>query len=499
MFRLWGNRFFLFLIIFFNFVYVFSNSLIGKIEKVGNVYFFVTESKRYEIGLDKWSPKKYLNCRIELKDPKIVGNTITFDKYKILGGNNDASYWEILSQKLKKVDFDFNVYLDNNYLYFSLLVINKSETPVRFKFPSSEEVDFVVMDSNLKNTIWRWSWGKNFKIGYKSEVLLPHNQLKYYARWNYVRSYIEDGEYKVFAEFHSLPHGKISEVKSIIIKTPTKFFNMDEDFIPLSVGSTWKYLEKDDNQKFLEMKVTGTATFSGKKYFTVENFLDENIIKSKGNSRFLRFDPNIKNFVEFKDGKDIPLFKGRFKIIKNNKGEYNFLQFTGRKWVLKYSFRKGIGIVKAKVNGNSFILNRVNFNINESDTKLGDNFSDIDENLILIEKGGFQKKDILCSIWGNGSIVIVKKGKIVYQGPIDKKKFYSLLKKIYNAGFLELRNFYGKDAVYYPLTIKIELKGKNNKVVVVKTSEKDKPPISFWDIVDLINNFANRERKAYEK
>ncbi len=495
--RLWGNKLLAILFLFLNFIYIFSNSLVGEIKKIGDVYFFVSDGKKYEIGVDRWLPAKYLNTKIELKDPIIIGNRIVFEKYRIYGSN--TSYWEILSQKLKKIDFDFNVYLDKNYLYFSFIVMNRSLKPVKFKFPSSQEVDFVVMNRDLKNTIWRWSWGKKFKIGYVNEVLLPHQQLKYYARWNYVRSYVEDGEYKAFAEFHALPHGKISDVKAIIIKTVTKYFEMDEDLLPLSIGTVWRYESENEPSKVIEMKVTGTAFFNEKKYFVVQNFLDENYKKLMGNSRFIRFDPNKGNFFEYLDGKEVPLFKKRFKIVEDDKGGYDFLKFSGRKWILKYTFKKGIGIFSANLNGDKFILKNVNFSLVEDGNKNKNDFSCLNENLFFKESGGYQKKDIFYSIWGNGSLVVIDRGKIVFQCPIDREKFYLLLKKIKDSGFFELKSFYGKDSVYYPLTIKIELKGKENKSVTVKTSKSDKPPFTFWDVVDLIKCFVKNERKKYEK
>ncbi len=500
LYRLSVNRSVLLLILIL-FSFSFSFPIVGKVVSDGGKFFFITQNKRYEIGMSRWDAVKYEGLTLDVEDPKISGDRIFFSKYRILKDASlsglSSSFKEILSEKLKKINLDFNVYVEKNFLYFSLLVINSSQGAIKLKFPSSQEVDFVVMDSELKKTIWRWSWGKKFKVGYVNEILLPKGQLRFYARWNFEKSYIEDGEYKVFAELHALPHGFISEVKSIILKTPSTYYEIEESFIPLGVNYVWKYRGKGGGE--ILMRVTGTSEISGRKYFVVDNFPDG---KNRDGSRFIRFNPDVKNFVEYVCGVgEVPLFGGKFKVIESEKGGvYEFLKFNGRGWNKKYEFKRGIGIVKAFLSGDVYRLESVDFNVGEFKKGTGENVSsDVNYNLFLKEEGGYEKKDVYYSLWGNGTIVVMKGNRLIFQGRIRRDKFLVLIKKIFEMGFLELKDYYGKNSVPFPLVVEIGISGKKKKRVLVKTSKSDKPPISFWDILDLIKKFIKEESGYNEK
>ncbi len=132
---------------------------------------------------------KYANCRIEVLDPLIAGDaTLQFTRYRILAGDDgqalDFPPRKILNTKNRQPYTEFQFVHVGPTLRFKLYIANRGDKPLRIRFPSSQKYDFAVMTPDQQTTLWRWSWGRNFEIGFSDLILAPGQQYTYTEKWS---------------------------------------------------------------------------------------------------------------------------------------------------------------------------------------------------------------------------------------------------------------------------------------------------------------------------
>ena len=102
-----------------------------------------------------------------------------------------------------------------------------------------------VSTSGLPSAAAMKSGGRTFDIGFNDVVIAPNSELRFTERWDFLRSYVEDGEYIAFAEVHCLPHGMLSETRKFIVQTSRLQISMQKTFLPLETRNTWTYRRED--------------------------------------------------------------------------------------------------------------------------------------------------------------------------------------------------------------------------------------------------------------
>ena len=102
--------------------------------------------------------------------------------------------------------------------------------------------------------------------------------------------------------------------------------------------------------------------------------------------------------------------------------------------------------------------------------------------------GGIPPVDILYSLKSDGSVVVMENGALSRQGVAPVAKLWELVQAIDQDGVFQLNEQYGADDIHDPLQIELRVEvGAKSKSVLMRTSAKDKPPLSFWSIVSRID------------
>jgi hypothetical protein len=101
--------------------------------------------------------------------------------------------------------------------------------------------------------------------------------------------------------------------------------------------------------------------------------------------------------------------------------------------------------------------------------------------------GGIPPVDTLYSLKSDGSVVVMENGALARQGVAPVAKLWELVQAIDQDGVFQLNEQYGADDIDDPLQVELRVDvGAKSKSVRMRTSAKDKPPLSFWNIVSRI-------------
>jgi len=492
----------------------------GRIVTDGNRSRFVTpDGRRFWIDGEAGNFLKYKDFRIEALNPALPAeDVIRFTRYRILesdaGEPIQSGVREIMSVKNKQPALDFQVQQQGSAVTFTLYLTNRSDVPIGLKFPSTQRFDFAVMSADGQTTLWRWSWGRTFDLGFNHLVIPPLTEEKYSESWDFRRNYIEDGEYLAFAEVHCLPHGMLSETRKFIVQSTQHRIYLQDSFLPLETGRSWTY-QIGETERRVEMAVTGTIVREGRKYAVLSAFPDDRILDPTSDappdSRLVRFDEATARLVEWTGQSEAVLFQvddahrfipseeaflcgaGRFA----NNLEYRVLQ--DRRWELRCRLVPGLGLIEVllpRPDGEPVRLSLVESRIGAPPPKPAPAAEtpaaeEPGYQLSLHRKGGYPDIDRLVSIRSNGTVVVLDHGAIAGQFTVPMSRIWGLLQAVEQSGLYQLNDRYGQDDIENPLEIVLRIQVNGTaKEVRMRTSAKDKPPLAFWDIVSMIENIG---------
>ncbi len=487
-----------------------SSTLTGRVvDQNKHAYFVTGDGHRYLIDNGAAAFLKYTNYSLEILDPRHpTTDTIRFTHYRILesdqGQTVDSSVRTILSVKNRRPRIDFQVQQIGPEIRFTLYLINQGSDPIHIRFASTQKYDFVVMTPDHQTTLWRWSWGRNFQVGFNDYVLLPGTETRFTEKWAFLGSYIEDGEYVAFAELHALPHGVISEQKSIIINADQQKTIPQAYFLPMKPGNTWVYTDTATGRQ-LDMTITGTIRRDGQEYFVFSFFPDRPPAPgTPADSRIIRFDRANSRFVEWTPQGEVALIEAdaNHRLIPSETAcdtrvgrfdrclEYRVRR--ERKWQPLFTIVPGIGVSDSQLTEPDkpeahLELTEVRFaNNNHTDSAAADT-PDTQVQVTLRRAGGYPPADSLLSLRSNGTYVLLRHGRIDQQGTLPSAELWSLIQFMEREGLFQMRDQYGKEDVDNPLEIVLNVRyGERTKQIHMRTSATDKPPLAFWKIVDRI-------------
>ena len=501
-------------------------SIEGKIVKnKDSVYLYSKNGKRFLITGEASVCFKYAQCEIEILDPLFpTPDTLTFSRYRIKNSDDGhefpSSVRTILSTAKLRPDFEFQVVQVGSKVRFVIYIRNSSLKPEILRFPSSQKYDFLLMNQDEKKVLWKWSWGKKFKIGFNTLIIPPSTELKFSEEWNFLSSYIEDGEYIAYAQIFCMPHGWLSKRKRVILHSETEKVQLAESFIPLNPGNRWIYVITPGNRK-VSMEVTGFLRKYGKKYYVVSFFPDSRHIMQEGSaekfdSTLIRFDREKVSFVKLEESGEVPLIisDSTHRVVPSDNffvcsaGSFDhcldYQYLSNHKWTTVYKIVPGIGIVKGEFSlpgegKKTFALQDVFFNEQPIPSKNAAMESTTESRkegnfyITFHKYGGVPPVDITYSIRSNGTCVILDDGKIAGQGILGASTLWDLVHYMESQGVFDLKSSYGDNDIDNPLIIELNVGVNNRKTHVrMKTSASDKPPMAFWKIVDKIVSTVNQ-------
>jgi hypothetical protein len=115
--------------------------------------------------------------------------------------------------------------------------------------------------------------------------------------------------------------------------------------------------------------------------------------------------------------------------------------------------------------------------------------------ILMRKSGGFPPEESLVSLSSDGNLAVVDKGVIVRQAVLSPSTMWHVAQTLEREGFFQLSDTYGKNDIEDPLVIELtgEMSGRK-KHIVMRTSAEQKPPMSFWRIVDAIEYVVKRGR-----
>lgn len=489
----------------------------GKILKESDrVWFVDATGHRYMLEGEAGIFFKYANYRLEILNPVFpTSDSIRFTQYRILESDNgelvDSTVRQIMSVKGKHPALDFQIQARDGTFRLTLYLTNRGDAPIRLRFPSSQRFDFVVMTTDEKTTLWRWSWGRTFDIGFNDLIVGPNSEIHFDERWDYLRSYVEDGEYIAFAEVHCLPHGILSEVRKFIIQSSRLQMSFQNSFLPLETGNSWIYRRADTGET-LRMTVTGTARLGGRDYRVLSAFPDSRSLgpdgrDPEGDSRLVRFDAAANRYVEWTPEGERALLQTdeTHRLVPAEGpcpaagGKYDYClelrQLADKKWEPLYTIIPGIGLSQAFIPRPDGPLVEWDMaearlgsapaapRLSEAEGPAGGEFR-----VYLHKFGGIPPVDILYSLKSDGSVVVVENGVLSRQGVVPVARLWELVQAIDQDGVFQLNEKYGADDIHDPLQIELQVEvGGKSKIVRMRTSAKDKPPQGFWSIVSRID------------
>lgn len=488
----------------------------GKILKEEDKVWFVdTAGHRFMLEGEAGIFFKYANYRLEILNPVFpTSDSIRFTQYRILESDNgervDSTVRQILSVKGKQPALDFQIQPRDGTFLLTMYLTNRGEAPIRLRFPSSQRFDFVVMTTDEKTTLWRWSWGRTFDIGFNDLIVGPNSEIHFDERWDYLRSYVEDGEYIAFAEVHCLPHGILSETRKFIIQSSRLQMSFQNSFLPLETGNSWVYRRADSGET-LRMAVTGTARLDGKDYRVLSAFPDARSLDAEGHdpagdSRLVRFDIAANRYVEWTpQGERVLLQTDETHRLVPTEGpcpaaggKYDYClelrELVNKKWEPLYTIIPGIGLSRAYIprpDGPPVEWDMAEARLGSApaaprsagaEQPAGSEFK-----VFLHKYGGIPPVDILYSLKSDGSVVVMQNGVLARQGVMPVARLWELVQAIDQDGIFQLNERYGEDDIHDPLQIELRVEvGAKAKSVHMRTSAKDKPPQGFWNIVSRI-------------
>jgi hypothetical protein len=371
----------------------------------------------------------------------------------------------------------------------------------------------VVMTTDQKTTLWRWSWGRTFDIGFNDLIIGPNSEIHFDEKWDYLRSYVEDGEYMAFAEVHCLPHGMLSETRKFIVQSTRLQMSLQNSFLPLEPGNSWLY-RRPDTGDTLRMAVTGTAVLDGKEWRVLSAFPDARSLgpdgrPREGDSRLVRFDSGANRFMEWTpEGERILLqTNDTHRLVPADGpcaaagGRYDYClelrELKNRKWENLYIIIPGIGLARA------FIPETEGppVELAMAEARLGPNPASARKSpeedpagefqVVMVKRGGEPPVDILVSLKSDGSVVVLDRGALTRQFVVPVARLWDLVQAIDQDGLFQLNERYGDDDIENPLEIEIQVRVEGRvKNVHMRTSAKDKPPLAFWNIVSRIEQLV---------
>jgi hypothetical protein len=488
----------------------------GRILKAEDKVWFVDNAgHRFTLEGEAGIFFKYANYRLEILNPVFpTSDSIRFTQYRILESDNgeliDSTVRKILSVKGKQPALDFQIQPRDGVFRFTLYLTNRGDAPIRLRFPSSQRFDFVVMTTDEKTTLWRWSWGRTFDIGFNDLIVGPNAEIHFDERWDYLRSYVEDGEYIAFAEVHCLPHGILSEIRKFIVQSSRLQMSFQNSFLPLETGNNWVY-RRPDSGEILRVDVTGTARLDGKEYRVLSAFPDARALgpdgrNPEGDSRLVRFDAGANRYVEWTpDGEQALLQTDETHRLVPAEGpcpaaggRYDYClelrELVNKKWEPLYTIIPGIGLSRAFVprpGGPPVQWDMAEARLGSApapprlsgaEVPAGSEFR-----VVMHKFGGIPPVDTSYSLKSDGSVVVMENGALARQGVMPVARLWELVQAIDQDGVFQLNEQYGADDIDDPLQVELRVEvGTKSKSVRMRTSAKDKPPLSFWNIVSRI-------------
>lgn len=520
-------------------------SALGTIVALGgNPGLEDVDGKKWSIEGDSAICFKYIGMKIEVLDPIFsTAGSVRFTKYRILesevGRQLPDAFRRILSTKSRQPEVSVHVRQEGSELLFSLTLSNPNKAPVMLKFPSTQMYDFAVMTTDEKTTLWRWSWNGSFQVGHNELKIQPRGEVRWEARWDFTQSYVQEGEYIAFGEVHCLPHGILSPIRHVVLRSERPKVLLPQYFLPLDEGLiTWQYRTADAAAKPFDMRVTGKVRLDGNEYAAMSFFPDEKSIGPDGlpdvkaDSRLIRFDKGSSRFLEWSPLGEKPLLmqdaNHRFQPVE---GECRTAVGTfdramayqiqkGGEWQTRLVVVPGIGIVQAvipRAAGGDLALEMVSGRTVSSSApaktvattaaapaaassspaapRESPESPKLNFKIVLKRSGGLPPQDNSISITSDGTLAVLENGKLVRQAAVRQVDVWNIVQVLDRAGFYQLADKYGQDDLEDPLTVEIavDMDGKA-KTVFMRTSAKEKPPMSFWKIVDAVEGFARRAK-----
>jgi len=497
----------------------------GRITGDGQTVTFVSDAG-LEFAIEPGAAGflKYTNFRIQILDPiHPTAGTIRFHRYRILesaaGETVNSSVRTIMRVKNKRPQMELRVHQTPHQVRFSLCLSNSGDAPISLRFPSSQRYDLVVMTPDEQTTLWRWSWGREFQLGFNDYVIPAGQEIRFVETWDFADNYMEDGEYIVFAELHCLPHGMLSDVQRIVLQNPRSGIRFQEYCIPMKLGNSWTYripgLEEE-----CRMEITGLFHWEGREYFIFSFFPDalrrgEQGLAGTGNSRIIRFDDGNGRFMEWApDGEKPLLFTDTTHRLRESEEacrtavgsfkhclEYQIL--VDNTWQLRYRFVPGIGLTSAEiqVSGQPALRLEIadfHFRTSADSVSLGEarvTTRPTTAHLTLKKSGGYPPEDLLYSLKSDGTFAVMEDGALVDQGLFPVSELWNMIQVMEDDGLFHLKENYGDRPVDDPLTIElwVQVNG-STKRVAMRTSPSDKPPLVFWKIIDNIEKMIRKYR-----
>jgi hypothetical protein len=501
-------------------------TLTGRIAGDNQAVTFISDAgQEYDIQPTAAGFLKYANYRIEILDPvHPTSDTIRFQRYRILesddGETINSSVRTIMRVKNKRPQMELRIHQTPQKVRFSLCLSNAGDAPISLRFPSSQRYDLVVMTADQKKTLWRWSWGREFELGFNDYVIPAGEEIRFTETWEFADSYIDDGEYIAFAELHCLPHGMLSEVQRIVLQNPRSAIQFQEYCIPMKLGNSWTY-RLSGNDQTVRMEITGLFHWEGKEYFIFSFFPDGLRLTPDGlagteNSRIIRFERQTSRFMEWTPEGEKPLLlvdlnhrlresEGACKTaVGSFKHCLNYQVLVDRQWNLLYRFVPGIGLTAAEVDAGGVTPLRLEitdfrFRTSADAVSLGESRVTTrppEAHLTLKKHGGYPAEDILYSLKSNGTFAVLENGMLMDHGTFPVSDLWNLIQTMDDDGLFHLKDNYGDHPVENPLTIELTVQmNGSTKQVTMQTSPSDKPPLVFWKIIDNVERMIRQYRQ----
>lgn len=458
---------------------------------------------------------KYGGFRVEILDPHPTAGRMRFSRYRILAGEGgeplEAGVRTILSVKNRRPVVDFRVLQTGEDIRFTLYLANNGDAPISMRFPSSQRYDFAVVTPDRQTTVWRWSWGQEFSLGFHDLVIMPYQELRYTERWPFLRSYIEDGEYVAFAELHCLPHGVVSELVPLVIQSTRRTALLQDFFLPMDLGHRWVY-RVGETGLLMPVEITGRLRLDGHVYHAFSAFPDRLPLDTagrlaEGDSRLIRFDPDQGRYLEWTPdgerpilaaGPDQRLLPGE-EPLETDVGRFDrYLEYRERRdreWVSVATILPGVGVaewvhpgpgespVRLRLAGYTLDSATVAVQATQAQQPLADQVA-----ITLRQSGGHPAVDRQFTLLSNGTWTRHEDGQPAAQGLLPARELWNLVQFADEAGLFQLRDQYGDDDIaFQPLRMELGFRvADREKTVHMRTSATDKPPQAFWRIVDRI-------------
>ncbi|MBN2431925.1 MAG: hypothetical protein JXQ27_10635 [Acidobacteria bacterium] len=498
----------------------------GRITGDGRIVTFLSDNGlEYTIEPGAAGFLKYTNFRIQILDPvHPTSDTIRFQRYRILesdaGETVNSSIRTIMRIKNKRPRMELRIHQTPVQVRFSLCLSNSGDAPISLRFPSTQRYDLVVMTADQQKTLWRWSWGQEFEIGFNDYVIPTSQEIRFVETWAFADNYIEDGEYIVFAELHCLPHGILSDVQRIVLQNPRSAIQFQEYCIPMKLGNYWTFHSPDLDEN-CRMEITGLFHWEDREYFIFSFFPDslrraENGLAGTGNSRILRFDTGPGRFMEWTPDGEKPLLmtdrthrlresaEGCRTAVGTFKHCLEYQVLVENEWQLRYRFVPGIGLTFAEIYSPAappvrLEITDFHFRTSADSVSLGEarvTTRPPAAHLILKKRGGFPAEDILYSLKSDGTFAVQENGTLVDHGIFPPSELWNMIQIMEDDGLFHLRENYGERPVEDPLIIELTVQiNGSTKRVAMQTSPSDKPPLVFWKIIDNVEKMIHQYRQ----